>query len=65
MGKTRGVKLTLIVAAARGAGNCSSFKFCENILQEPQPMKKVRALETKNEATDFSGFLSKSKEHLT
>lgn len=36
VGKTRGVKLTLIVAAARGAGNCSSFKFCENML----PMKR-------------------------
>lgn len=67
MGKTRGVKLTLIVAAARGPGNCSSFKFSENILEEPctGPMKRVRALEMKNEATAFSGFLPKSKVHLT
>lgn len=48
VGKTRGVKLILIVAADRGAGIRSSFKFSENILKEPQPMKRIGVMKIKN-----------------
>lgn len=49
VGKTRDVKLILIVPADRGAGNCSSFKFSEKILEEPRPTKRIRVLELKRE----------------